>query len=126
MKRFRNCFETTMASPLPPIGCTMKVSTTPTFAKLAIIAAALSLPAPAIAQTPASSEQAPTAVTAQDKAERGRHHKGHHHKHHKMHHHGMQWQEGALLVPGYGALGKDRVQALKLNDDQQKLLAEAE
>lgn len=93
--------------------------------KLAAIAAAMSVQGIALAQpaTGGAATAAEPAVSASSDAKRS----GHAHKHHKrMHRHHHHSQRAFMMVPGYGPLGEKSVEALKLNDDQKKLLQEAQ
>lgn len=92
--------------------------------KLAAIAAAVSMQGIALAQPATSPAAAPDAQQAASATPDVKRNGPMHHKHHKhMHRHAQQ--RAAMLVPGYGPLGEKSVDALKLNDDQKKLLQEA-
>lgn len=107
----------------------MQKTNTALILKLAALAAAVSVQGVAMAQTAST----PATVTApaveqSSSATPDVKRNGHHHKHHqRMGHHGghHQLHRAAMLVPGYGPLGEKSVEALKLNDDQNKLLQEA-
>lgn len=105
----------------------MQKTNTALILKLAALAAAVSVQGVAMAQTASTPATAP-AVQQSSSATPDVKRDGHHHKHHKRmgHHAGHhQHHRAAMLVPGYGPLGEKSVEALKLNEDQNKLLQEA-
>lgn len=89
-----------------------------------LMAASLAFALPAQAQTPETSAPAATSAKA-DGAKQMR--KSRFHENRKAHHQAGKrgHYAGGIMVPGYGILNAKTVDALKLSDDQKKLVEEA-
>lgn len=104
----------------------METTTTTRSLKIATLAAAMALcgavyAAPgqtAAAAAPVAQDNATAATTQATNDHKARGH------HHKFKRHGVR--DAAMWVPGYGPLNKDFVQSLALNEQQGKLLADAQ
>ena len=98
----------------------------PTFVlKLAAIAAAVSMQGLALAQPTTPAPAAPTVEQAPSVKQDGPR-KGHSHRYYKPAHGHHAHVHAAMFVPGYGFLSQKSVAELKLNDEQKKLLQEAQ